>query len=312
MPHAHEHEHDLRPAQQSALRIALVANGVLLGAEVVGGLAFHSLALLGDAAHMATDVVALTIALVAHRLLERPASQRHTFGLQRAEVLAAQASGTILLVAAAWLLFSSLQRLNDPVDVRGGGLLVVATLGLLVNVFSAFLLARSRGSSLNMRAAYLHMTLDAAGSVGALVAGVLVLGYGIDRADPIVSIAISALLAWSAWRLLKDTTHVLLEGTPQGMVPLEIETAMAEVPGVEAVHHLHLWNLASDTPVLSAHVVLEGELSLHEAQEKGDQVRGMLDERFGIGHATLELECHPCEPEPRTSPQPDNKEERVI
>lgn len=314
MPHDHgqAHDHHLRGAQRSALRIALVANGALLVTEAVGGLAFHSLALLGDAAHMATDVVALGIALLAHRLLERPASARHTFGLQRAEVLAAQASGITLLGAAVWLGFTAVKRLNDPVDVHGGGLLAVAALGLLVNVLSAVLLARSRGSSLNMRAAYLHMALDAAGSVGALVAGVLVLGFGTDRADPLVSMAISLGLLWSAWSLLRDTTHVLLEGTPHGMVPLEIEDAMTEVPGIETVHHLHLWNLSSDTPVLSAHVVLSGDLTLHDAQVRGDEVRKMLEERFGIGHATLELECHPCEPEPVDKESPDNKEERVI
>jgi cobalt-zinc-cadmium efflux system protein len=285
--------------------VAFAANGVLFVAEVAGGLAFRSLALLGDAAHLATDVVALGIALAAHRLVERPASARHTFGLQRAEVLAAQASGATLLATALWLMITAAERLGHPAHVAGGGLIVVASLGLIVNVGSASLLARSRGTSLNMRAAYLHMSLDAAGSIGALGAGIAVVLFGTDRADPAVSIAISLLLLWSAWGLLKETTHVLLEGTPQGMVPLEIQEAMAGVRGVQAVHHLHLWNLASDTPVLSAHVVLENECSLHEAQERGDEVRGMLQERFGIGHATLELECHPCEPA-------DNKEERVL
>jgi cobalt-zinc-cadmium efflux system protein len=289
------HDHDLRAAQSRALKIALIANAAFLSAEVVGGIAFHSLALLGDAAHMATDVVALAIALVAHRLLERPASARHTFGLQRAEVLAAQASGIVLLGAAGWLLFASARRLDEPVAVEGAGLLAVAAMGLLVNVGSAVLLARSRGNSLNMRGAYLHMVLDAAGSVGALVAGLLVVVSDVNRADSVVSMGIAALLLWSAWHLLKDTTHVLLEGTPRGMVPLDIERAMQELPGVEAVHHLHLWNLSSDMPVLSAHVVLSDDMSLHQAQVRGDEVKRMLEERFGIGHATLELECHSCE-----------------
>jgi cobalt-zinc-cadmium efflux system protein len=289
------HDHDLRSAQQQALKIALVANAAFLIAEIVGGLAFHSLALLGDAAHMATDVVALAIALGAHRLLERPASATHTFGLQRAEVLAAQASGIVLLGAAAWLLFASVRRLDEPIVVEGAGLLAVAAMGLLVNVGSAILLARSRGNSLNMRGAYLHMVLDAAGSVGALVAGLLVVVSDVNRADSVVSIGIAALLLWSAWHLLKDTTHVLLEGTPHGMIPLEIERAMQDLPGVEAVHHLHLWNISSDMPVLSAHVVFSENMSLHAAQVRGDEVKRMLEERFGIGHSTLELECHSCE-----------------
>jgi cobalt-zinc-cadmium efflux system protein len=292
----------LRLAQKKALKIALVLNGSFLVAEVVGGLAFDSLALLGDAAHMATDVVALGIALLAQRLIERPHSATHTYGLQRAEVLAAQASGIALLGAAGWLLFASIRRLDDPISVQGGGLLLVAGAGLLINVGSAMLIARSRGSSLNMRGAYLHMALDAAGSVAALVAGAFVVWAHTNRADPIVSVAISVLLLWSAWHLLRDTTHVLLEGTPRGMVPTEIEAAIAAVPGVKAVHHLHLWNLASDTPVLSAHVVFDGDMTLHEAQGRGDRVKKMLEESFGIRHATLELECHPCE-EPSAHPE---------
>ena len=146
-----------------------------------------------------------------------------------------------------------------------------------------------------MRGAFVHMTLDAAGSVAAMVAGLAVVLFGADWVDPVVSILIAALVLWSAWGLFRDTTRVLLEATPRGLDPEVVSSAIAAAPGVTAVHHLHLWSLASDTPALSVHVVVDAEPTLHEAQRQGDAVRSMLAERFGIDHATVELECHPCD-----------------
>ncbi|MCU1486363.1 MAG: cation diffusion facilitator family transporter [Actinomycetia bacterium] len=294
--HAHAHPVD-RGAQRRALRLALVANAGFLVVEFVTGLATHSLALLADAAHMASDVVALVIALVAQALLARPATDRHSYGLQRAEVLGAQANGIGLVVVAAWITVTAVQRLGSPADVRGGGLLVVATIGLVVNLGSVVVLKRAAGDSLNMRAAVLHMGLDAAGSVAAMAAGVAALG-GAHRVDPAVSIVVAALVLWSAWGLLRSTAHVLLEGTPPGVDPDAVADALLAEAGVEAVHHLHVWSLASDVPALSAHVVLGGEQTLHEAQAAGGRLKELLDHRFGITHATLELECHPCDDPP--------------
>ncbi|MCU1379096.1 MAG: cation diffusion facilitator family transporter [Acidimicrobiales bacterium] len=287
-----------RPLQRRALWIALAANSGFLVVEVIGGLAFHSLALLADAAHMVSDVAGLAIALVAQGLLDRPATARHSFGLQRAEVLGAQANGLALVVVAGWIVFEAVRRIGDPVNVTGGGLLIVAVLGLLVNLGSAVMLRRVQGNSLNMRGAVVHMTSDAAGSVGAIVAGVAVLAWQADWVDPLMSILIAGLVLWSGWGLLRDTAHVLLEGTPEGVDPHDVEAALAAMDGVETVHHLHVWNLASDVPALSAHVVLTGERTLHEAQATGQDLKRMLDDRFHIEHATLELECHPCDPEP--------------
>jgi len=283
-----------RSAQRRALKISFALNGGFLVAEAVGGVVFGSLALLVDAAHMATDVAGLGIALFAQRLLERPASARHSYGLQRAEVLAAQANGVLLLATVGWVLVEAFRRIAEPVEVAGTGLLVVATLGLGVNVGSAVLLARVRGDSLNLRGAYVHMLADAAGSVGAIAAGVAVVAFGFDLADPVVSVLIGLLVLWSAWGLLRDTTHVLMEGTPRGLDPAEVEATIAAQPGVESVHHLHLWVLASDVPSLSAHVRLGGDVDLHEAQLRGERVKVALHERHGIEHATLELECHGC------------------
>lgn len=285
-----------RVHQRRALVVALVLNGGFLVVEVVGGLVFGSLALLADAGHMLSDVVALGVALVAHGLVARPATSRHSFGLQRAEVLAAQANAVLLLAVSGWLVFEALSRIGNPSDVDGAGMLVVGLLGLAANVASMVVLGRAAGESLNLRGALLHMTADTAGSVGVLVAAVAVLVADATWVDPAASLVISALVAISAWRLLRDTTHVLLEGTPAGIDPDTVTAAIAADADVEAVHHLHLWHLASDTTALSAHVVLRDTDSLHDAQVVGDRLKHLLAERFDVGHATLELECHACEP----------------
>ena len=292
--HSHSHGVPLS-AQSRALWIALGLNAAFFVAEVVGGVAFHSLALLADAAHMLSDVAGLLIALVAQRLQSRPATERHSFGLQRAEVLGAQANGLTLLVASAWIVYEAVGRFGGSSDVEGAGMLVVAALGLIVNLGSAMFLSKAQGESLNMRGAFIHMMLDAAGSVGAMVAGVSVLVWSADWVDPVASIAIAGLVVWSAWGLLRDTLNVLLEGTPRGMSPTDVEFALAADPSIDAAHHLHLWNLASDTPALSAHLLLNGEPTLHEAQAIGERLKLMLRDAFGIEHATLELECHPCD-----------------
>ena len=297
-----------RGPQRRALWLSLLANAVFMVAEVGGGLAFHSLALLADAAHMLSDVAGLGIALVAQQLVDRKASARHTYGLQRAEVLGAQANGLTLLAVAGWVTFEAIHRVGTPEHVTGGGMLAVATLGLVVNLGSAVLLARAGGRSLNMRGAFVHMSVDAAGSVGAIAAGIAIVVWNADWVDPAVSILIAALVLWSAWGLLRDTTQVLLEGAPRGMDPAAVEAALAADDEVEAVHHLHVWNLASDVPALSAHVVLRGEVTLHDAQQGGERLKAMLDDRFGIEHTTLELECHSCDPQPATASESDGHE----
>lgn len=287
-----------REVQARALWIALVANAALLVVEALGGFAFDSLALLADAAHLLSDVAGLVIAIVAQRLVVRPATSRHSYGFQRSEVLGGQANGLILLAASGWIAYEAIGRLGDPVSVDGGGMLAVAIVGLGVNVASAVLLARASGRSMNMRGAYLHMVVDAVGSVGAIAAGVAVLAFGADWVDPLVSLLIAGLVVWSAWGLLRDATNVMLEAAPGDVDPAAVEAALASDPQVMAVHHTHLWSLASDVTAFSGHVVLAEPQTLHDAQQEGVRLKEMLADRFGISHATLELECHACEPGP--------------
>jgi len=292
MAHDHSHAHGHRTR---ALSLALAANGAFLVVEVVGAYVFNSLALFADAAHMLTDVAALTIAMVAQRLSERPNTARHTYGLQRAEVIGAQVNALLLLGATAWIVFEAVHRLGHPEHVSGVGLTAVACAGVVVNVGSAIVIGRQAGESLNMQGAFLHMALDAAGSAASAIVGVAIIFANATRLDPIASLAIAALVVWSAFALLRETTRVLMEAAPRGLDPRAIEAFIAEDPAVEDVHHVHVWNLASDVPALSAHVVIGGEVSLHQAQIEGNRIRTKVHDRFGIEHTTFELECHDCE-----------------
>lgn len=294
--HGHgPHTTDSRPLVRRALWLALALNAGFLVVELVGGILFDSLALLADAAHMSTDVAGLAIALVAQTLMVRPASARRTFGLRRAEALGGLGNGILILVTAAWIFYEAVRRIGDPHEVAGAAVVVVASVGLIVNLGSAWMLARAPGQDLNLRGALVHMLSDAVGSVGAIVAGVGVLAFDADWLDPTMSILIGVLVAWAAWGLLRDALNVLLEGAPRHVDVDEVEAALAAGADVEAVHHLHVWEIGSDLPALSAHVVLADAGTLHEAQERGDALKVMLAERFGIEHVTLELECHGCE-----------------
>lgn len=283
-------------AQRRALWIALALNAGFMIVELVSGVVFNSLALLADAAHMLSDVAGLSIALVAQYLIDRPVSARKTYGLQRAEVLGAMANGLALVAVTVWIFVEAWGRLFDPEPVAGGGLLIVGALGLAVNAGSAVILARSRGRSLNMHGAWLHMVSDAAGSVAVIAAAVAVLVWGARWVDAAASITIGLLILAGTWRLLSETVHVLMEGAPRDIDVGAVQRAIEAEPGVESVHHLHLWNLASDSAALSAHLVLERDTTLHDAQERGDRIKERLEGDFGIQHATLEFECHTCRP----------------
>ncbi len=281
------------------LWIALGLNAVIVVGQVVAGIAASSVGLVADAAHNLSDVAAVVVSLVAVRLALRPATPQRSFGFHRATILGAQANAAMLLVVTLVVMVEGVRRLADPDPVEGGIVVVVAGVAVLANSAAAWVLARDQGhgQDLNMRSAFLHMVSDALVSVGVMVSGAVILVVGgWYWLDPAVSIVISAAVGWRAWRLLVQTADVLLESTPDGVDAAAVATAIRAVPGVDDVHDLHVWSLSSDLRALAAHVVVDGEPTLADAQQFGVAVKAMLAEDWAIEHATLEFECATCAP----------------
>jgi cobalt-zinc-cadmium efflux system protein len=284
--------------RERRLIVAISLNVVIVVVQVVAGVVAGSLGLLADAGHNLADVAAIVVSLVAVRLARRPATPQRSFGWHRSTILAAQANAVGILVVTALIAIEGVRRLLDPEPVDAGVVIVAAALGLVANAGAALVLHRDHGDDLNMRSALLHTVSDAAASAGVIVAGVIMALTSWYWVDPLVSLAIAAVIAARGVRLLGETASVLLESTPPGVDPLVLAAAMAGVEGVESVHDLHVWSLSSELRALAAHLVLDGHPTLEEAQVVGDRVRRHVSTRFAIGHATLELECEACsEPE---------------
>ncbi|HEX6434049.1 MAG TPA: cation diffusion facilitator family transporter [Gemmatimonadales bacterium] len=276
--------------------------GVVLGltvtfmiVEAVGGWISGSLALLADAGHMLTDAGALGLSLLSAWIALRPATDSKTFGYQRWEILAALINGAALFGIAAWVIVEAVQRIQQPQPIRADLFLVVAAAGLVVNLISLRMLHGFRHGSLNTRGAYLHVLGDALGSVGALAAAGVIALTGWTLADPIISIVLALLILFGAWQLLKESTEILLEAVPRHVSMLEVQQRMLGVPGVTAVHDLHVWTVTSGMVAMSGHAIVP-ELASHPEVLEGIRVEMA---RLGIAHVTLQLEVqHECE-EPR-------------
>ena len=273
--------------ERGVVRAGVAASSVLCIAELVGGWLTNSLALLTDAAHMFTDVAALALTLFALWVAARPASDSKTFGYARAEILAALVNGVVLWVMVVLIVLEAWTRLHDPPPVRAGGMLAVAVAGLLVNVFVAMRLHEHQASSLNLRGAYLHVLSDLLGSIGAIVAGVVILATGWDAVDSLVSILIAGLILFSSWKLVREAVDVLMEAVPPHVDVERLEQALAAVPGVEEVHDLHVWTLTTGRYALSAHVVARNRV--------GDNVllaamTAVCLQGFRISHTTIQVE----------------------
>ena len=292
MTHDHDY-HASRTSSSSVLTGALGANGALLVVQVLGVLAFSSLALAADAIHQGSDVLALTIAVGALAVSRRGASGRYSYGLRRAEVMGALLNAVLLAAAAGWIVVEASRRIGDAPDVDGWGVAAVALVGLAVNGGSAWLLGRTGDRSVNVQGAALHLLGDAAGSLGALVAGLSVVLWDAAWVDPAVSYLIAALLIWSSVGLIRRTTRILLEGAPGGFNVDELSALMTAHEQVDDVHHVHLWAVDSTLVALSAHVVVAAD-TLHDAQIVATELEARLAEQ-GVAHATLALECHPCQ-----------------
>lgn len=277
-----------------ALATSIAANSVLLVVQVVVALTIGSLALLADSLHNTSDVVALGVALCGQVLARRPATPRRSYGLARAEVLAALVNGAVLVGLTGWVVLTALRRLGDAPAIDHGWLGIVGGVGMLVNGSSAWLLARSGDSSLNVRAAFWHLAADTLGSLGVVIAALLDGLLHAEWADPAVSLVLSVLILVGVAKLLRDAVNVLLEVTPAGLDPHAVATALTAIEDVLSVHHLHVWAIDSRTTALTCHVRLADGIGLHEAQHVIDTCRQIASTQFGIGHATFEPECHEC------------------
>jgi len=268
----------------------LILTGGFMLVEVAGAVFTGSLALAADAGHMLTDVGGLALALFAVWIAARPPTPAKTFGYYRVEILAALVNALLLLAVAGWILVESYQRILAPPEVLGGPMMVIAALGLGVNVLGAWLLHPGATASLNVRAAYLEVLSDALSSIGVLAAAGVVTWTGWNVVDPLVSAAIAIFIVPRTWRLLAQAVNVLLEGTPAHLKLDEIEEAMTQVPGVRRVHDLHVWTLTSGREAMSAHVVVD---HLGESERLLEELHAVLHARFGIDHTTIQLEKEP-------------------
>lgn len=296
MGHGHDHAHVPAGATASAgyrrrLGWVLAITGTVLVVQAVGAVLSGSLALLADAAHMATDTLGIALALVAVTLAQRPASGRRTFGLQRVEVLAAVGNGLLLIGVGAYVVVEAVRRIGDPPEIRSGLMLAVAVLGLVANLASLALLRGGQGESLNVRGAYLEVLGDALGSVAVIVAAVVIATTGATAADVVASLVVGALVLPRAWSLLRDALDVLLESTPRGVDLDDVRSHIEGVEGVLAVHDLHAWTITSGLPVLSAHVVVADDvLADGHGGRVLDALCACLGGHFDVEHCTFQLE----------------------
>lgn len=289
--HGHGHAgHSHSVSADADVRKLAIALSLLVGfllVEVVVGIIASSLALLSDAGHMLTDAAAIAFAIVAIRLAARPARGVLTFGLKRVEILSAQVNGLTLLILAVIILIEAIRRLIDPPQVEGGLVLAVALLGVVVNIAATWVLARANRQSLNVEGAFRHVLTDLYAFIGTAIAGLLIVLTGWERADPIASILVAALMLHSAYGLLMASGRVFLEAAPQGSDPVKIGQAMVSTPGVIEVHDLHVWEVTSGFPALSAHVTVSAGADCHGIRR---ELEALLHGRFDIDHTTLQVD----------------------
>jgi cobalt-zinc-cadmium efflux system protein len=284
----HHHAHQAGSADaRRRLALVLGLTATFMVAEVVGGLLAGSVALLADAGHMLSDSLSLGLALLAAWAAQRPATSQRTFGYRRAEILAALVNGLALVAISLFIFVEAGSRLGDPPEVEGGLMLGVAVAGLVVNAIGATVLARSSHDNLNVSAALRHVLADLLGSVGVIVAAIVVLTTGWEHADPLVGIVIGALVLVSSLPILRDSGRILLEATPKGIDAGDVGRRMRSQPGIVEVHDLHVWTITSGFPALAAHVLVATDDDCHARRR---ELERMLEHDFGITHTTLQVD----------------------
>ncbi|WP_110692961.1 cation diffusion facilitator family transporter [Salinicola halophyticus] len=293
--HDHGHSHDYAPTvtadSAKRVKLAMILTAGFMLAEVIGGWISGSLALLADAGHMFSDSFSLGLALFAFYIGDRAPDKLRTFGYQRFQVLAAFVNGLTLVAISVWILIAAIERFTQPTEVLAGPMLIIAVLGLLINLVVFKILHGGDQENLNLRGAVLHVIGDLLGSVAAIVASVVIMLTGWMPIDPLLSMLAAALILRAAWKILRRSSHTLLEGTPEGVDIAQIRDALLGVEGVKGLHDIHVWGLTPQDPLLSAHLVIEAP-ELHDSVI--ERAYDVLQTRFGIQHATLQVETRDC------------------
>lgn len=285
--HSHQHSHAINAESlNKAFIIGIVLNLAFVVIEFAAGFWFDSLALLSDAGHNLSDVVSLVLALLAFRLAKVKANERYTYGYKKSTILVSLLNAVILLVAVGAIVIESIHKLNNPAVVPGGAIAWVAGVGVLINAFTAFLFMKDKEKDLNVKGAYLHMAADALISVGVLVAGIVISRTGWYIIDPIIGLIVAVVILISTWNLLHDSLRLTLDGVPTSIDSQKVVKAIRTLPGVDDVHHIHIWAISTTENALTAHIVLKQPEGMQEVKHL---IRHRLED-FGIGHATLEFE----------------------
>ncbi|UTH06470.1 cation diffusion facilitator family transporter [Macrococcoides canis] len=293
MAQEHDHTHG---ANKKTLLISFIIITTYMVIEAIGGFLTNSLALLADAGHMLSDSISLGVGLLAFILGEKAADYSKTYGYKRFEILAAVFNGVTLVLIAIYIFYEAYQRFTDPPEVASTGMLIIATIGLLINILVAWLLMRGGDTkeNLNIRAAFLHVLGDLLGSVGAIVAALMIIFFNWGWADPLASVIVAVLVLISGWRVTKESIHVLMEGTPKNVEIDAVIKTIESIPGVNSMHDLHVWSITSGKNALSCHVVVDGTIFVQESQEMLKTIEQKLEDE-NIGHVTIQIESdnHP-------------------
>lgn len=296
--------HTHRPQTgKKALKLALLITGSWFLVELAAGFYTNSLALIADAAHMLTDLAALLLSFLALKIAARPATHQKTYGYMRAEILAALANGILLVLIALYIFYEASGRLVEPQEVKSVEMLLVAAVGLIANLTTASLLYRSQHVNLNIRGAFLHVVGDTLGSIGAIIAGVLMVVWQWYLADPLISVLVALLVLYSSWLLLRESVDVLLEGTPRHLNISSILADLGSVQGVVSVHDLHVWSITSQMPAMSCHIVLNRDV---DGGKVLSHLSRLMREKYHIAHTTIQIETEEWVPPPAPGNHPRN------
>jgi len=288
MGHDHDHTHG---ANKKVLLISFFIISAYMIVELIGGIMTNSLALLSDAGHMLSDAISLGVGVLAFSFGEKVANQSKTYGYKRFEILAAAFNGITLILIALYIFYEAYNRFTNPPEVASSGMLIIALIGLLVNIFVAWFMMRNSDTddNLNMRAAFLHVIGDLFGSIGAIVAALLIMFFNWAWADPLASVIVAVLVLVSGFRVTKDSVHVLMEGAPKGIELEEVISSIKQVDKVIDMHDLHIWSVTSGQHLLTCHVVVDGNLTITETQAIIDSIDHHM-QQLGIGHVTIQIE----------------------